>query len=443
MLTWHYVTHAAYAAADAATKTSDKLYFLSDTREIYRGTELFSHACEIVSAWPSTPAVGRVYIDATTLEGRIYNGTEWKTVIQPVQAAVDASDTSKPVSGKAVADYVTDAISDVTAGANNAFAAVAYDDTTHVLTFTSTDGKTTKTVDIGDMPVNLTYDKATGELKMVDEAGTTVGTAVNLDLERFVKSGSYDPETQKITMVFNDDQSIEIDASALVDVYTGDATSTAAVTVSADNKITAAVKVSAEANNQVVAKEDGLYVAPTDLSNYATDDEVEAIRSALQTSIDAAAQAAANEKTRAEAKEAELNTAITKNAADIAKNTKAIDDEAAAARAAEAENKAAAAAAKSAADAAQADATQALADAAAAQSAADDAQADATQALADAAAAQTQADKGVADAAAAAQAAANEKTRAEGAEAGLQEQITANAGDIDTLEAALTWKTTV
>ena len=424
MLTWHYVTSTEYNAASADVKTADKLYFLSDTRQIYRGTELFTEACTLVESWPATPAVGRLYVLSSTLEGRIYNGSAWQTVIQPVQAAIDAADTAKPVSGKAVADYVAAELQGVTAEANAAYVDVAYG-AGQKLTFTTNAGET-KEVEITDLPVDLVYNSETGLLQLKDNDGAAIGVGINLDLERFVQSGSYDPESGKITLVFNDEQSVEIDASALIDVYTGDETSTASVSVSADNKITATVKVSAEAGNTVVAKEDGLFVAPTDLSAYATDDEVEAIRAALQGNIDTVSAAVTAEETRAKAAEAQLTTdlgaevtrakaAEEANAAAAAAAQKAADDEAARALAAEGTL-------TTAVEAAQAKADQGVADAATAKAAAD-----AAQGAADAAQAHSE---GVAGDLAA------EVTRATEAEAAIAEDVAA-------IEAVLEWKTTV
>lgn len=57
----------------------------------------------------------------------------------------------------------------------------------------------------------------------------------------------------------------------LIDIYTGGATGSATTTVSADNKITVDVKVSAETDNTVVIKNDGVYVpsVATDLDKKA------------------------------------------------------------------------------------------------------------------------------------------------------------------------------
>lgn len=154
--------------------------------------------------------------------------------------------------------------------ADAAFKAVSYSTTTQKLTFTNNAG-TTSDVEIADLPVDLVFDGTTGLLQLKDNDGAAIGTGINLDLERFVQSGSYDPDTKKITLVFNDQSSVEIDASALVDVYTGETSTSATVTVSADNKIKAEVKLAEAADNALTLHADGgLYVAPTDVSSLAT-----------------------------------------------------------------------------------------------------------------------------------------------------------------------------
>lgn len=312
MLSWHYVTKAQYDSAEPDQKTSDKLFFLSDTKEIYRGTELFTQACELYTTTPpATPAVGRLYIDDATLEGKIYNGSSWTTVIQPVQATLDDADTSKPVSGKAVADYVAQELTDVSADANNALNGASYAKATNTLTFTRTSGENPVTVEIDNLPVDLLYTAATGLLQLKDADGAAIGTGINLDLERFVSAAAYDNSNKKIYLAFNDvskisvgeytnpgtmpespsegdacrttdgnwysyngasweaiaedETPLEIDVSALVDTYTGDATSTATTNVSG-NQVTVDVKVSSTGGNLLTTDGNGLYVAPIDQS---------------------------------------------------------------------------------------------------------------------------------------------------------------------------------
>lgn len=264
MLTWHYVTRAAYDAAEASVKTSDKLYFLSDTKEIYRGTENFTESVIVYTTEPTVKAVGKLYINATTLEGKIWNGSAWTTVIQPVQAAIDAADSAKPVSGKAVADYVGEEIAKVT-GSGNLVADVEYVADSKSLSVTMADGSSDE-IQLTGLAVDLDYDKTTGKLMIKDATGTTVGTGINLDLERFVSAASYDHETGKISLTFNDgDTPLEIDIGDLVDTYTAKSGKGVSLTVTGNEFVAEAI-VATTAGNMLQLTDSGLYVAATDIS---------------------------------------------------------------------------------------------------------------------------------------------------------------------------------
>lgn len=351
MLNWYYVTKAQYKAA--TTHSADNLYFLSDTKEIYRGDDLFTQSVIMYTGdLPTTPAVGQLYINETTLEGKTYTGTAWKTVIKAVSDTVTADGTN-PVSGKAVAAYVTDALKTAAAEAQAAFKEVSYSKTTNKLTFTSNDGNTHE-VEIDNLPVDLAFDKSgtegTGKLQLKDKAGNVIGTGVDLDLERFVKSGEYDAATKKITLYFDDKKTdkVEIDATALVDIYTGKATTTSTTTVSAGNEISVDVKISDKTGNILKSDANGLYVdavdqsakmdkdadavagnlAKFDADGNAVDAGLKAGGAALAETTDAttlatekAVEAAVSaEETRATAAEGKLNTAVqaAKKAADDA-----------------------------------------------------------------------------------------------------------------------------
>lgn len=351
MLNWYYVTQAQYKAA--ATHSSDNLYFLSDTKEIYRGDDLFTQSVIMYTGeLPTAPAVGQLYINETTLEGKTYTGTAWKTVIKAVADTVTADGTN-PVSGKAVAAYVTDALKAAAAEAQAAFKEVSYSKTTNKLTFTSNDGKTHE-VEIDNLPVDLAFDKTgtegTGKLQLKDKAGNVIGTGVDLDLERFVKSGEYDAETKKITLYFDDKKTdkVEIDATALVDIYTGKATTTSTTTVSATNEISVDVKISDKTGNLLKSDAKGLYVdavdqsakmdkdadavagnlAKFDADGNAVDADLKAGGAALAETTDATTlatekaveTAVSAEETRATTAEGKLNTAVqaAKKAADDA-----------------------------------------------------------------------------------------------------------------------------
>lgn len=270
MLSWHYVTSAAYAAASASEKTDDKLFFLSDTKQIFKGTNNFTESVILYTTLPTTPAAGKLYIDSTTLEGKIYNGSAWQTVIQPVQATLSASDTSKPVSGKAVADYVADQIATVT-GSSDLVTDVDYVANTNSLTVTYADSTQENphvdTIPMTNVAADLTYNSTTGLLQVKNASGTAIGTGINLDLERFVQSASY--EDGIITLVFNDSSNpIEIDVGDLIDTYTAGDSTTVDMTLTG-NQFTAEVLVAnsgAYTDNILQKTDSGLYVAPTDLS---------------------------------------------------------------------------------------------------------------------------------------------------------------------------------
>ena len=60
-----------------------------------------------------------------------------------------------------------------------------------------------------------------------------------------------------------------LNMETLVDTYAGEDTKSVTLKVSSDNKITADVKVSAESDNTLSVKDDGLYVAQLDISKKA------------------------------------------------------------------------------------------------------------------------------------------------------------------------------
>ena len=110
-------------------------------------------------------------------------------------------------------------------------------------------------------------------------------------------------------------------------------TATIDLEVDAAGKLTAVAKISAEADNQIVAKEDGLFVAKTDLSNYYTKAEEDAAHAlkADKTEVNAALELKANAadvytKTEADellATKADKATTYTKDEVDAALELKA------------------------------------------------------------------------------------------------------------------------
>ncbi len=313
MVAWYLVNSTDF---HAGTKSSDALYFLSDTQELYRGSVSYGKSVYgYTGDLPESPATEKLYVNTATLESHYWSGTAWVQVSKPVDTTFSSSSTNL-VTSAAIANYVSDAISTALSSSgltDGVVTGVTYDSTTKYITVTSGDESTTGfTVDGVGCSLTYTNDAATGMglIQLVDASGNSIGDAIEIDMERFVASSSFDPETGMISISFNNDDVIitgdydtdnmpeeanegdyvsisgawyvydgsewvassvapqvplQIDVSALIDTYS--VTSTATVTMSMDNNVISAdVAISEGDDNALTAASDGLYVAPTDLS---------------------------------------------------------------------------------------------------------------------------------------------------------------------------------
>lgn len=267
MIQWHIVDSATYRAG---TKIAGDLYFLKDTKEIYRGEDNFTESVVLYNGTlPTTYALNRLYIDSTTLAGSINDGTGWRSVIKPVEDTVDPA-SGNPVSAKAVAAYVAAEVAKVSTS-GDVINALSWDSAEHILTYTKGDS-TTSDITFDGLGVNLSYVSETGALQLLDASGNKIGDPINLPQEQFVTAGEYDAANKQIILYFDAEKtnSVTIDASALVDVYTGAETNGATVEVSAGNVISATIKISSESGNIITLKSDGIYVSAPDMSGYMT-----------------------------------------------------------------------------------------------------------------------------------------------------------------------------
>lgn len=268
MISWHIVTSSTY---HAGTKLPDGMYFLSDTREIYRGEQPFTESVVMYTgSLPTAPAVAinRLYINSATLEGWVYGGTTvgWINVIKAVSDEVQDV-AGLPVSGKAVKAYVAAELAK-SATAAGTVSALSWDSANHILTVTKGDASS-ETITFEGLGVSLSYNAQTGALQLLDASGNLIGDSINLDLERFVTSAEYDADNKAIVLYFDAEKtdSLNIPVGDLVDTYTAEASDNSMVlAVEAGNKITGKVKISTAAGNAITCDENGLYVAPIDIS---------------------------------------------------------------------------------------------------------------------------------------------------------------------------------
>lgn len=275
-LQWHFVNKADYLAGETQ---EGHIYFISDTGEIYRGTAngavsftesvgLYTDADHL----PATPALNRIYFNKKNLEGKIFNGTQWITVIKPVEDTIDDA-SGNPVSGTAVAAYVAD---EIEKGLTSAVVVseVSYDKNNKSITVTKGNNSTTTLVMEG-LATNLVCSSANNKsvIQLLDVNNNPIGDTIELDVERFITSAEYDPTTKSIILYFDgktgdeSEDKIVIPVGDLVDTYTVESTDSVDLSM-VNNAISAAVKISAAAKNVLVLKSDGLYVEEVDTSGF-------------------------------------------------------------------------------------------------------------------------------------------------------------------------------
>lgn len=261
-----------------ASRKANVIYWCSDTREIYKGMELYTEAVRIVSELPETPATGILYI-LPTREAKVWTGSTWNVVALPYVTAGTLSETStdsQVPTAKVVYDSIAHAIENATGGGD----VVNNISSTKAGTITVTKGETPQDLPIKGVIVNPSYDADTRTITLPYADGTeplviTLGKDVFIDA---TKENKYNAETKCIELYLNDGTDttdatmISIPAAALIDVYTGGSTASAKVNVSDDNKITADVIISKKENNAASIEEDGLYV---DVSGLATKKDLE------------------------------------------------------------------------------------------------------------------------------------------------------------------------
>lgn len=118
LLKWIEITSSDYY--DLEDKNENALYFISDTSEIYKGINSFTEGVELLTGeFPLKGTVNKIYINKTTLEGKVYTGVDWITVMYPVSKTLAADNTTDNslITGGGIKLYVSDALSDILSGA--------------------------------------------------------------------------------------------------------------------------------------------------------------------------------------------------------------------------------------------------------------------------------------------------------------------------------------
>lgn len=277
-------------------KDSNTLYFITDTRQIFKGTDEYTKSCKMVSALPASGQIqGVIYFRMTDYTMHIWNGTEFiqmnKQTVTQIPAN-GASDDNLPTT-KAVADYVNAKIAAVE-GIKGKFVT---DVTYNAGTLSVAKGGEPVTTTLTGVVHEPTYDSSTRTIKLPVFGGDEL--VINLGKDLVVKTGTYNSKTREIELTITTGEVVKIPVGALIDIYVGVVTPTAEVTVSNDNKISVNVRVSTKGNNSITVEEDGLYVAVPDAYTKAeADAKVKVVNDKLDEHIkDAVKHITADERT--------------------------------------------------------------------------------------------------------------------------------------------------
>lgn len=172
----HLGTQAEFDAKLAAgTLVESDLYFIEDTQLIYKGSKLMSAAVEAVESFPSTGAQGRIYVNSDTLEAKVWNGSEWTVVSPAVELTLDENTAAGAlVTASAIRAYV-----EAQTGTAGLVQDVAYDATTQKITVTYADS-TSAEIALKNLVTDVAYDGATGDFtfSMANGEAKVVNTPV-------------------------------------------------------------------------------------------------------------------------------------------------------------------------------------------------------------------------------------------------------------------------
>lgn len=269
-VSFYYGTKANYNSLE--TKSDDTLYFITDTLQLYKGTEEYTKSMQFVSQLPANGQAqqGVLYILASDFSAYRFTGSSYqKLFLGYVTEIPSVSPTNDNVpTTKAVADYVTSKIAAITGTAEGWVESVTYSNGVLTVVNSSAGHETT----LSGVAHDATYDAQNQKLTIPMFGQDAL--EINFSRLSAVSGGVYNPDTQNIELTLANGNVVEIPVGSLVDIYTGLGTLTTTTSVNENNQISVSVKVSATANNAITIESDGLYVPLPDAYTKAQTDQL-------------------------------------------------------------------------------------------------------------------------------------------------------------------------
>ena len=258
-----FMSGSSASFAALGTKDDNTLYFLNDTKQIYKGEHLYSKSFEVVSILPTSGGVKDVlYVETSTKKLHIWNGSSFVEALDAfVTIDTEVKETgANAVSGKAVYDFVSAEINAITGGTSNVFVSSIVEDNSAIGQFTVNKGaeSTTVKVKLDGLAQAPSYDRTSRKFSFPIIGGDAVEIDLGKDL--VVNSGTYDTATQDIVLTLVNDDTIRIPVGHLVDIYTGSEDESGAVKITIDND-TNKVKATVNVDGITIKKDNGVLKA--------------------------------------------------------------------------------------------------------------------------------------------------------------------------------------
>lgn len=163
------------AKFNAVTADANTLYFLTDTKQIFKGSTLFTPSIKVVTSDPEANSadVNTIYVNSTTGRVSFFNGTTVQTIVKAPLAAIGNGSAVEIASTKAVVDYVAAAIADVNGNADTLKRQVDAN-TAAIATLNGTgDGSVSKAVDDAKTALQANIDKKANKATTLAGYGIT------------------------------------------------------------------------------------------------------------------------------------------------------------------------------------------------------------------------------------------------------------------------------
>ncbi len=165
-----------------STHPENKLYFLADTEEIYRGDVPFTTSIIFYSGdLPEKPAERKLYINQDTFTGHTWSNDQWNTVIEHFNIVAEINANTKLTdipNVEAIKKFIRSAISDMTYNKNDC-------------SLNYTIGEIARKVVIDGIPTSADYSAVTNYLSFKNIKGEEA-FKVKLPKDNFPVKGYYD-----------------------------------------------------------------------------------------------------------------------------------------------------------------------------------------------------------------------------------------------------------